>query len=577
MEPPASTPSSVPPPPPSVAETASTFAAFRNATFRWLWVANVVSGIGSMMHGTAAAWMLAQKDGAATWVTLLQTMISLPVFLFALPAGVLADLLPKRSVVLFAQAGGFLVAGGLALLAGFGSVGTFPLLATAFLLGAMAALGFPAWQAMLPELVTPGQWPSAITLGSIAVNLSRSLGPIVGGLLIGLCPAWVVFSINAASFLAVCAAVWQLPRRKNGPERDAEPFFSAMAAAVRHIRHTPAIRRVLGGQALYVSLAVAPVALLPLLAKQLGLGGVAYGLLLGVYGVGGILTAFLLLPLARRHWPVDRIFTASAVVSLVSVGGLAVAGSLGVALPLLFLAGGAWMTSMSQFTIAGQSSFPHWVRARASAVQLMVTQGAFGVGALLWGQLTQHGSLPLAFGVAGGGLALAAVVAWRRPLGALLPADLSPHRHVPRHERFVRTPRADDGPVLVSVTYEIDPADEADFFRAMDALRSVRLRDGAFRWGLYLDMNRPRLAHEVFLVDSWAEHLRQHERFTVENARIEHAALRFHRGPEPPAVTHCLRADLRPSAAPLSDEPPHAGNGANFSKEKSRTGANLSP
>ncbi len=521
------------------------FAALRSPAFRWLWVANVVSGIGSMMHATAAAWLLVTEAGAATLVTLLQVMVSLPVFLFALPAGALADLLDKRQVVLGAQIGGFVVAAALTGLSLAGLANAWVLLGSAFALGMASAFGFPAWQALLPELVSKPQWPSAITLGSIAVNLARALGPVAGGLLIGVCPPWVVFGINALSFLLVALVVIGTRPETAPPAGDSEPFFSAMAAAVRHIRYSPAIRRVLWGQALFIFLAIAPVALLPLIARHLGLTGLAYGALSGIYGLGGILTAFLVLPALRRRWPVDRLFAVSGLVGLLAAAGLAVVDSLWMIVILLFFAGGSWMASMSQFTIAGQASFPHWVRARASAVQLMVSQGAFALGALTWGQLPQHGSLHLALGVAAGGLGLAVVAGWRRPLEKLLPADLSPHAHVPQHAGFIREPMADEGPVLVELAYQIDPGDEPSFFAAMQALRGVRLRDGAFRWGLYRDLVRPGVLHEVFLVEDWGTHLRQHSRFSVESHGIEQAAVLFHRGEGPPAVTHCLRINTR--------------------------------
>ncbi|MES2467952.1 MAG: MFS transporter [Verrucomicrobiota bacterium] len=538
----------LPAPSPPPAESSSTFAALRSPAFRWLWVANVVSGVGSMMHATAASWLLVTQAGAPTLVTLLQVMVSLPVFLFALPAGALADLLDKRRVVLGAQVGGFVVAAVLTGLSMAGMANAMVLLVSAFALGVASAFGFPAWQALLPELVSKPQWPSAITLVSIAVNLARALGPVAGGLLIGFAPASVVFGINALSFLLVALVVQRTRPEIPVPAGDSEPFFSAMAAAVRHIRYSPAIRRVLWGQALFIFLAIAPVALLPLIARHLGLSGLAYGALSGVYGLGGILTAFLLLPLLRQRWPLDRLFAASGLVSLLAAAGLAMAESLWAIVPLLFLAGSSWMASMSQFTIVGQASFPHWVRARASAVQLMVSQGAFALGALAWGQLTQHGSLHLALAVAAAGLALAVLAGWYLPLEKMLPTDLTPHAHVPQHAGFVREPEAGEGPVLVEVAYQIDVADEPAFFHAMQALRGVRLRDGAFRWGLYRDLVRPGVIHEVFLVEDWGAHLRQHARFTVESHRIEQAALQFHRGQTPPSVTHCLRVNLRESA-----------------------------
>lgn len=526
-------------------ESASTFAALRDPRFRWIWIANVISGIGSMMQATAASWILVKEAGAPTLVTLLQTMVSLPVFLFALPAGALADVLQKRMVVLGAQLAGFVVACVLTGLAVAGLATPTVLLASAFCLGMAAAFGFPAWQAMLPELVSKSKWPSAITLGSISVNLARTLGPVVGGLLIGLAPAAVVFGINALSFLVVVVAVLRLKVDKPAGTGDAEPFFSAMAAAVRHIRYSPAIRRVLWGQSFYIFLAVAPPALLPLIARHLKLEGTAFGALTGVYGIGGILTAFLLLPVMRRRLTVDRIFLLAGSATMVALAGLALADSVWTVLPLLFVSGGAWMASMSQFTIVAQSSYPHWVRARASAVQLMVSQGAFALGALAWGQITEHASLHAALGVAASGLVVVVLAGWRRPLQQLLPTDLTPRAQTPRHHNFAKEPETGEGPVLVEVSYQIDAEDEPAFFQAMQAMRGVRLRDGAFRWSLYEDLVRPGIWREIFLVEDWGTHLRQHARYTVESWHIEQAVLRFHRGGTPPAVSHSLRRNLR--------------------------------
>lgn len=203
------------------------------------------------------------------------------------------------------------------------------------------------------------------------------------------------------------------------------------------------------------------------------------------------------------------------------------------------------MASMSQYTIVGQASFPHWVRGRASAVQLMTAQGAFALGAFVWGQCTAHGSLHLALGISAAGMAVAVVAGLRRPLQASQPPDLSPHHHQPQHAGLMREPSPGEGPVLVAVAWQIHPEDETAFSAAMQSLRGVRMRDGAFRWGLYQDLQRPGIIHEIFLVEDWGTHLRQHARYTRENRRLEEQALQYHRGPEPPVATHCVKIHPR--------------------------------
>jgi len=199
---------------------------------------------------------------------------------------------------------------------------------------------------------------------------------------------------------------------------------------------------------------------------------------------------------------------------------------------------------------AGQSAFPNWVRARSSAIQILVVQGALAIGALSWGQVTAHLGSPMALRIAAGGVLACLVLVKLLPLNEADRLDLTPSRHWPEHDLPV-TPQPEAGPVLVSIEYTVRPENH-DRFRALIAkLRRTRLRDGAFRWSLFHDLAESAHFRESFLVGSWGEHLRQHERATVEDQRIEEAVIRIHGGTEPPRVSHFLMKEVNdtPSGA----------------------------
>jgi hypothetical protein len=204
------------------------------------------------------------------------------------------------------------------------------------------------------------------------------------------------------------------------------------------------------------------------------------------------------------------------------------------------------MSGQNTFSVASQNAFPNWVRARSSAIYLVVMQGGFSLGALTWGQLSSHFGSNTALLAAAGGLLLSALLSRLLPISHVEKLNLTPSRHWPEHPE-TQFPAASDGPVLITTEYLIDP-EKVDAFRAaMVPLREIRLRDGAFRCSVFHDIDEPHLVRETFLVGSWAEHLRQHDRVTMDDRIVEAAVLAFHLGPEPPKVRHLLMMNLRDS------------------------------
>jgi len=531
------------------------WAPLRLPLFRALWLGSVISNIGTTMNDTAAVWTMTTLSGSPFMISLMQTMSSLPLFLFALPAGALADLVNRRRLIIAAQAGALLTAIGMAALAWFGMLSPSLLLLATFQLGLASAFTTPAWQALVPEIVGKELLSPSIALSGIGFNIARALGPIAGGLLVAAMGPLPVFALNAVSFGAIIFVMTRGEYIASPRSAQREQMLGAMQAAIRYASHAPAMQAVLLRGGAHMFAAVAPVVLLPIIVKSRGWQAVDFGMMMGWYGAGAITVALLVLPRLRSRFSLDQTLAFAGFASAISTVGMAFAPDKVTMAIALALVGGSWITGLNTFSYASQNAFPNWVRARSSAIYLVVMQGSFAAGAVTWGQVTSHfGSFP-ALLVAAGWLLLTALLGFRfRPISHVEKLDLNPSGHS-KHEdahALLHEPSPEDGPILVTIEYRIDPGDAVRFRAAMFHLREIRLRDGAFRCSVFNDLADPEIFRETFLVGSWAEHRRQHERATMEDRRIEEEVLAFHTGPEPPLVKHLLMVNLRERRTPAA-------------------------
>ncbi len=522
----------------------SVWSPLRLPLFRALWIGSVISNIGTTMNDTAAVWTMTTLTASPTMVSLMQTMSSLPLFLLALPAGAMADLVDRRKLILAAQTGALLTAIGMAVMAWLGLLNQSLLLLATFQLGVAAAFTMPAWQALIPEIVGKEQLSPAIALSGVGYNIARALGPIAGGLLIAALGPAPVFALNALSFVAVIVVMLTGSYTVTPRSAQREQMLGAMAAAIRYARHAPAMQAVLWRGGVHIFAAVAPAVLLPVIVHGRGWAASDFGVLMGCYGAGAIAMALLVLPKLRAKFSFDQVLCGASLSSAFATAIVAIVPGKMAMGCVLALAGAAWMSGLNTFSLASQSAFPNWVRARSSAIYLVVMQGAFAVGALTWGQITSHYGAPIALALAALGLVLSAVLSRMLPISHVEQLNLSPSGHWHGHT-LVNEPAPSDGPVLITIEYHIDPGEAAAFRAAMVHLRETRLRDGAFRCSVFMDLDDPTLYRETFLVGSWAEHLRQHERATIEDQRIEQAVIAFHRGLEAPRIRHLLLINLR--------------------------------
>ncbi len=517
----------------------SAWSPLRNPVFRGLWIASIVSTTGTWMHDVGAAWLMTSLDASPLTVALLQTAASLPVFLLAIPAGALADVVDRRRLLLLTQLLMFAAAAGLGALTLLGLTTPWLLLAFTFALGVGTALNAPAWQAVTADVVTRAELPAAAALGGVGFNLARAIGPAVGGLVVAAAGPGAVFLLNAASFVAVVVAVYRWRRPTTAGAYPGERLAGAMRAGWRYARHAAPLRAVLVRTAAFIVPGSAVWALLPVVGRrELGLTALQYGVLLGCLGAGAVGGA-VVLPRVRRWLSEDALVAAATVLWAGVAVALAHVRVYGVLCAVMAIGGVGWIALMSSLNAAAQTALPGWVRARGLAFYLLVFQGGMALGSVIWGVTAERAGTPTALLVAAGGLTAGLLTMIRYPLKEVGGLDLAASLHWPVPAVAVE-PRGEDGPVLVLVEYRVDPAEAAEFVVAAEALEVVRRRDGAFRWGLFRDLADPGRWVETFLVESWAEHLRQHERHTVEDRAVEDRVRAFHRGDGPPAVSHLI-------------------------------------
>ena len=514
------------------------FAPLRQSVFAVLWAATVLGNVGSFMRDVASSWLVTDLSASPTAVALIQTAASLPIFLLAIPAGVLSDILDRRHFLIWVQLLLAAVSGVLLLLSYLGALTVDYLIVLTFVGGIGAALMGPTWQSIVPELVPREHLKGAVALNSLGINIARAIGPAVGGLILASFGAAVTYGANVLSYVFVIAALWWWKRPAAADNLLPENFFGAFRAGLRYTRASRELHRVLLRAAVFFLFASAVWALLPLVARQM-LGGDSgfYGVLLGAVGAGAIIGA-LFMPRLKARLDADGLVLLASLISAAVMGVLVFAPPKWLAVLMLVLLGMGWIAALTTLNGVAQAILPNWVRGRGLAMYLTVFNGAMAAGSLGWGLVAREIGVPHALVASAIGLALVALLFHRvrLPVGE---ADLQASNHWP--EPLSAEPVAHDrGPVLVHVEYRVRRQDRPEFLAAMKRLSHERLRDGAYAWGVVEHTGDAERVVEWFFVESWAEHLRQHRRVSHADAELQNDVLRFHMGPDQPEVHHFL-------------------------------------
>jgi len=520
--------------------SSSLWRPLRVLTFRNLLIADVVSDIGTFMQNVGAAWLMVSLGAGPIYVALTQTASSLPYLLLALPAGSAGDIFDRRKLVLATESWMMGVALLLAVLTFAGFMSPWLLLVLTFALSAGDAFETPTWRAILPDLVSKDDLAAASALNGIEFNLARAVGPALAGAVIAAAGVAAAFFVNFVSFFGVILMVarWKRPiRKRTAPP---ETLTGATVAAIRYVLHSPAILTVVVRTGVMMFFSSALFALVPTVARGVNATAIGYGILLGCFGMGAIGGA-LIMQSARARWSTEVIVSTGVLILglvIVAISGLHRLSTLA---PVMLVGGAAWVTFISLISALVQNLAPDWVRARVLAIFTLVYQGGFALGSAAWGAVAQRAGIRIALVYAGVGTIGSLIFA----LFAKLPdstADLSPWNHW-RMPIVVRDAAADlhGGPVLVTVEYTIIPERDADFIAAIHQYGRIRRRDGAYRWGIFRDTEVTDRYLEIFLVNSWAEHLRQHERQTQADREVEQRLSRYVAAE--PKVRHLIYAN----------------------------------
>ena len=502
----------------------STWAPLRSPVYRSLWIAQLVSNLGTWMQTVGAQWMLVDDPRAAVLVPLVQTATTLPVMLLALPSGVLADLIDRRRLLIATQGAMAAGVGLLASLTGAGLTTPAVLLTLLFVIGCGQALTAPAWQAIQPDLVPAEQIPAAAALGSMSINGARAIGPAIAGVLVSLSGPTLVFALNAVSFVGIVFVLiaWRRPavERNYPPER----ALAALSAGGRFIRSSPIVRRILLRAALFIAPGSAIWGLLPVIAAdRLGLSSSGYGLLLGALGAGAVLGAFLLSRL-RARFGQNILLTVGAAGFAVATVTLAMVPSVAIVALGLVIGGASWLLSLSTLNASMQLSLPAWVRARGLSVYQLIFMGGQALGSVVWGVLAEATTSSTSLLVSGALLVICGLSSLWWPLHAKTnDLDMTPSSHWPE-PTLIFEPEPLDGPVLVLTAYRVAPSDEDAFLAAMAVMGRSRQRTGAAQWRLFRSIEHESTFVETFVVRSWGEHMHQHHtRLTGQDRLIEEA------------------------------------------------------
>ncbi len=521
----------------------STWFALRNPIFARLWWASVVSGTFVSAQDVTATWLMHDLGASAFALSLMATAASAPFFLFTLPAGAIADIANRKIVivcaVLWQAACSVLLA-----IAAWTDLLAIPfVLGCIFALGIGLAFGAPVWGAIVPDIVDKEELPSAITLGGVQLNLSGIIGPALGGLLLPLLGAPLLISVNALTFVVVALVVLQWKPLDTFSSRLRENFTESFISSLRYARNSDRMKVILFRNILFsVVISIIP-ALLPVVAlKESNSSAGQLGLIFTCVGVGSLLGAVFLLPFLRQRISPNAIISAAMLIMFAVLAGMVFVRHVYPLMVFATFAGVAWALAGSEIWVAGQRVMPGWVRGRMNSFQIMIGQGSMALAAVVWGAGASNLSLDITFAAAAFTALLALGLGYKFSIDFAAEAvvDAAPISH--QHE-FPVTPNNDDGPVTVTIDYNILNDDREQFRILMQEVQAICRRNGAFQCRLDESLDQPGLFRLEYIVSTWAEHLRQNLRMTIDETKVFQKVWELHVGDTEPIVRHFLSTE----------------------------------
>jgi MFS family permease len=526
----------------------SSWTALRNRGFRAIWLAAVISGICASAHGTAATWAVNELSHSTLLLSMMSTFSSLPFFLFTLPAGALADMVDRAKLVrimhlwLAASAAGLAILGWLHLLNGA------LILLFVFLLGAAFAFNGPAFSSLLTDIVSDEELPSSSILSGLQLDIAGMIGPALGGALIPLIGTNAIFAANGACFLLINLALLQWRQPKGQPHAAMEDFFQSFATAVHYVRYAPGMQVILARQALFSLLVVVVPALLPVIGlKELHVDAAELGLLYTMIGVGSVITAAFILPWARARYSPNTLTRLAAYLLALVILLMAFVRQTQLLLVVAAFAGVAWTSTANELWVAGQRAMPAWARGRMNATVIMCSQGAMALGGVIYGTAAQTLGVTTVL-VAVAVLIPILLLAFQlssSPLSIDFTQGLSfePGALTPLSREFAHVPQPRDGPVLMTIDFQVDETRGRELDSFVNELRLIHLRNGAYSWQLFADPAQPNHFHAQIIMPSWSQYLLHFERITKAEKAVIDRALSLHIGEDAPQTRTYIRVN----------------------------------
>jgi MFS family permease/quinol monooxygenase YgiN len=524
----------------------SGLSPFRYSLYRTLWIAVLFSYIGTAMYDVGASWLMTSLAPNPLLVSLITTSTTLPIFLFALPSGAISDIFDRRNILLIACAYMFTISTILGILTFVGMSTPEILLILTFALGAGTTMIRTPIIPIMSGLVSGSELPAALTLSAIASSIGRIIGPTVGGFIVAAVAPWAVFFLNSASFIGMIIVLNKLPKKSNVNEQSTLPpenIVGAIRAQIRYVRYSQAAHVVIVRSGLFAICGSSLLSLLPLLAKQeLGLDSIGFGLLLGSFGFGAIISGIAILPKLRPRASVEFLITGSIGLLALVIFTMGYVKDFGILCVVMGTGGVAYTTILSTLYTAGMKSAPKWIGARVLAVYLLILNGGLAVGSVIWGTIAFVVGIPIALSISS--VALAATIIVRKRYRATFVNDLN---FTPAGVDYWSLPPQlstshlkSDGQALITVEYRIDPKSTDEFERTMRQLGVILKSEGFAYWELFQDPADNSRYIEIRIAETWTEHMRQHERVTKNVQIMEDKVRALVKDGTRPIVSHYI-------------------------------------
>ncbi|WP_095199350.1 MFS transporter [Mesorhizobium carmichaelinearum] len=526
-------------------EGVSALAPFRHGIFRAVWAASLVSNFGGLIQGVGAAWMMTTIATSPYQVALVQASTTLPIMLFALVAGAIADSFDRRKVMLVAQTFMLVVSLLLTVFTYYNLLTPWTLLAFTFLIDSGTALNSPSWQASVGDMVPRNKVPAAVALNSMGFNLTRSVGPAIGGIIVAAAGAAAAFAANAVSYIGLIIVMARWKRDVPVSTLPRESLGAAMGAGLRYVAMSPNIGKVLVRGAAFGFSAGAVLALLPLVARDVVKGdALTYGIMLGAFGIGAVGGALISVRLRQLLSSETMVRCAFAGFSVCAFNAALSHHSWQTSLGLL-VGGACWVIALSHFNVTVQMATPRWVVGRVLSVYQTATFGGIALGSWIWGVVADAHGAETALIAAAIAMLAGGAIGLILPLPQQQVLNLDPlNRFKEPHLALDLKPRS--GPIAIMIEYIIRHEDETEFLATMAERGRIRRRDGARNWTLARDLENPTIWIEHYHTPTWLEYVRHNGRITHADAMVGDRLRALHSGDEPPRVRRVIE---RPTTA----------------------------